>query len=167
MPQHLKILTNQFLADSNRWVLWLPIVSVLVSESILALLVNHRWGGVLNILAASLITYLKRANFIELCSGLVIIAITIGFTATHWRTLSVVHTVLQKCIGPSSISGRILHFENFENGPQISLEKIRLPFLVPCDIPQKMRLKLRRVQPDIPGWGSGPGRRSDPCSVAK
>jgi len=119
-------------------------VSVLVLEPILALVVNHRCGVVgLIILVASLVAYLKRANFIVLCNGLVIITITIGFTTAHWRTLSVVHTVLQKRIGPTSISGRIPHVENFENGPRITLEKIRLPFLMSYEMPQKVSLKLR------------------------
>ncbi len=144
MPQHLKILTNQFLADRDRWVLWLP-VCVGFGVGVYFSLSGEPpvWAGGLIILVASLVTYLKRANFIVLCNGLVIITITIGFTTAHWRTLSVVHTVLQKRIGPTSISGRIPHVENFENGPRITLEKIRFPFLMSYEMPQKVSLKLR------------------------
>tara|TARA_B100000315_G_scaffold259500_1_gene315793 strand:- start:32 stop:2038 length:2007 start_codon:yes stop_codon:yes gene_type:complete len=150
MPQHLRILTNQFLADRDRWVLWLP---VCVGGGVGAYYTLNSeppaWAGVLVILAAGLVVYFRRHNFLTLCSGLTILAIAFGFTAAQWRTMSVAHPVLQKRIGPTSISGRILHVENFENGPRITVEKIHLAFLAPYEMPQKVRLKLRGQQPDL------------------
>ncbi|MBT3917138.1 MAG: ComEC family competence protein [Rhodospirillaceae bacterium] len=150
MSQHLKIIINQFLADRDRWVLWLPVFVGLGVGSYFSL--NSEppaWTGILIVLAAGLTVYFRRQNFIVLCGGVVIIAIAIGFSAAQWRTLTVAHPVLQKRIGPTTISGRILQVENFENGPRITLEKIHLAFLAPYEMPQQARLKLRGNQPDF------------------
>jgi competence protein ComEC len=78
-----------------------------------------------------------------------LLAIAIGFAAAQLRTLSVAHTVLQKRIGPTTIIGRIVFVENFDKGPRITLEKVRLSLLRAHETPERVRLTLRGTQPDL------------------
>ncbi len=150
MAQHLKIISNQFLSDRDRWVLWLPVCVGLGVGGYFSLNAEPPvWLGILTVIGAGFVTYLMKHNFLILCSGMAIIAVAIGFTAAQWRTLTVAHPVLQKRLGPTSISGRILHVENFENGPRVTLEKLHLAYLPPYQTPQKARLKFRGKQPDL------------------
>jgi competence protein ComEC len=139
------ILARALERERERWLLWLPValgagVGVYFSlpmEPPLALVLAA--SGLL-LLAAGLT---RRA-------GSVIVAVmAAGFAAASMRTVSVAAPVLARRIGPVTVQGRIILAESFPQGTRLTLERLRIPGIGPMRTPERARIRLRGVQPDV------------------
>ncbi len=82
-----------------------------------------------------------------ICMGAIIVAL--GFSAAQWRMVSVSAPVLPRAIGPTTVEGRLVHYEARANGSRITLEKPRISGLGPEFTPNRVRIALARSQPDL------------------
>jgi len=90
--------------------------------------------------------------------------IALGFTAASVRTQIVAAAVLEKAIGPTTLTGRIQRVETFPSGLRIVLEKPRISGIAAHKTPERVRVRLMATQPDIwPGdWVRVRARLSPP-----
>ena len=146
----VSFIASQFSRERERWVLWLP-VCLGIGVALYFSLESEpaAWIGLLGVVLTVGAVFFGRRNFAVLCGCLGALAISLGFTAAQWRTMSVAHPVLEKRVGPTSATGRILFVENFDKGPRVTLEKLHLGVLSPHETPEKVRLTLRGSQPDL------------------
>jgi len=90
--------------------------------------------------------------------------IALGFSAASVRTQIVAAAVLEKAIGPTTLTGRIQRVETFPSGLRIVLEKPRVSGIAAHKTPERVRVRLMATQPDIwPGdWVRVRARLSPP-----
>lgn len=109
-------------AERDRWLLWLP---VFLGAGVGIYFVLGRepapWTG-----AAALIVFLvlasmarRRQGFLPLLIALV--ALALGFSAAQWRVFETRHIILDRKIGPTSISGQVARSEIFPDGARLTL----------------------------------------------
>jgi len=152
-------LINFALSERDRWVLWIPVgFGVGISIYFWAPTEPPFWLGplLLGATIASSMIALKchpstaRTRIIVLL--LIFATVTAGFSAAKIRTLSVDATVLQKSIGPLTISGRVTSIETFPIGIRVTLDKPGISKLQSFQIPDRIRIRLRAAQPHfMPG----------------
>ncbi|MDA0306296.1 MAG: ComEC/Rec2 family competence protein [Proteobacteria bacterium] len=145
-------LFHSFRLERERWVLWLPVFFGLGIAGYFSLSFEPPlWSGVLVMMSAlaGLFFLLKRegAGSQAVMTGLIIVAITAaGFSAAGIRTASVAAPVLEKRIGPTSVTGLVTTVETFPDALRVTLERARIAGLGPEKVPQKVRVKLRGSQ---------------------
>jgi competence protein ComEC len=150
MKHLLLYLSRQSTAERESWVLWLPVFIGVGVGGYFGL--NREpliWFAGIGVVGAAAGIFVFNKNFKFFVCFIGLLAIAIGFAAAQHRTLSVAHTVLQKRIGPTTITGRVDFVENFARGPRITIEKVRLSLLRAHETPERVRLTLRGRQPDL------------------
>jgi competence protein ComEC len=146
----LAALQGQMAADSERWVLWLPVLFGLGIAIYFALAVEPPlwagWGG--SILAAVLARVLRgRPAGFALALGAA--AVSAGFAVAGLRTELVAAPRLTDGIGPTHVTGRLALVESLEKGSRVVLERLQISGLGPERMPERVRLTLRGKQPDF------------------
>lgn len=103
-------------------------------------------------LAAALALGRKRDGALPTVARLAFIAVAVialGFSAASVRTQIVAAAVLEKAIGPTTLTGRIQRVETFPSGLRIVLEKPRVSGIAAHKTPERVRVRLMATQPDI------------------
>jgi competence protein ComEC len=142
-------------AERDRWALWLPAIFGAGVGIYFALSVEPPlWLGVSGLAAAVFSAVALRRWRPEeagmMLAGVVgVLMLAAGFTAAQWRTVSVAAPVLQKRIGPTTVSGRIAVVETFPKDSRVTLERVRIAGVGPERTPEKVRLRLRGGQPSF------------------
>ena len=137
-------------AERDRWLLWLP---VFLGAGVGIYFALGRepapWTG-----AAALIVFLvlaamarRRQGFLPLLITLV--ALALGFSAAQWRGFETRHIILDRQIGPTSISGQVARSEIFPDGARLTLSRVRIAGLGAARTPERVRIRLRRAPPNV------------------
>ena len=144
-----------FLNERDRWVLWLPVgvgsgiclYFWLPSEPSLWLIFS------LNMLAVTGFWLSGKADrqkqYATAFLSLALLSAGLGMASAKVRTLSAAATVLQKEIGPTTVSGRIEAIETFPKGLRVILSAPQISGLQPHLAPDKIRIRLKGAQPEI------------------
>jgi competence protein ComEC len=144
-----------FLAERDRWVLWLPVLFGFGIAVYFSLAMEPPlWlgpAGVAAVLAAAFFVRKSGREWGGAGFGVLVMAgmVAAGFTAAQWRTAGVSAPVLEKRIGPTTVSGRVIGVESFTDSRRITIERPRISNLRLGLEPEKVRLKLRGNQPRI------------------
>ncbi len=158
-------LAASFVAERLRWALWVPVVFAIGAGSYFALRVEPSWwiAPVLGVSAAGA-AFLERRHQAAVVAAAVIAIGATGFSLAQVRTASLKHVVLDRPIGPTSVSGRIDAFESFPDGARITLDHVRVTGLEPPVTPERVRVRLRGKQDELtPGtWVSLRARLAPP-----
>jgi len=134
MRNPLKLISSCLLMERERWILWLPVCIGIGIGSYFGLSEEPSpWLGLVGVLGTAFCGFICRRQFTMLIVCIAFFALALGFSAAQLRTMSVAHTVLQKKIGPISLSCRVVFVENFDRGPRVTLENIRLAQLEPYE----------------------------------
>jgi competence protein ComEC len=139
-----------FAAERDRWPLWIPVFLgggialyfALPSEPPV-------WAGIGFFAAALAAGFLGRERPAVMLCAVAMGAAAAGFTAAQWRTISVAAPVLSERHGPVTLTGRIIRVETFPDSIRVTLDKLRAGAIRPDRTPERARIRLRGVQPDM------------------
>jgi len=135
--------------EQSRLELWLPVLFGIgiafyfILDAEPPLWVPFAW-----LLSAVAVVWLKGRGII-LALGLAMVAISIGFAAAQFRTLSVMAPVLERAIGPTTVEGRIYNLELKTKGIRVTLDRPRITGVGPEATPEKIRIGLSGAQPEL------------------
>ncbi len=144
-----------FADERERWVLWLPVLFGIGIAIYFGLKTEPPlWLGPLAVAVVALAGFaVKRfgpnhgGGTAALLTAVAVIAA--GFGVAQWRTVAVNAPILIERVGPTAVTGRVSKVETFPSGSRITLDRARLAGLLPNRVPEKIRLRLRGVQPDL------------------
>lgn len=147
-------LWDAFLAEHQRWILWLPVLvglgitiyfflpdepPVAISAAVLA-------GSLLAAVAAA--RQRQRWPAVYVCA-MVCAATATGFAAAQLQAGLLTTRMLAAPVGPATVQGRVVDVESFPDGQRVTLE----PFIIPGKVleatPGRARVRLRGTQPVI------------------
>jgi competence protein ComEC len=166
----LHLIGDQFAKERERWVLWLPIGLGLGISIYFGLTWEPAlWSGPLIAVMGALgcwrlIGQARLLSPIFKFAVLTIMLVGIGFTAAKVQTERLQATILQKEIGPTTLTGRIETIETFPKGVRVILSSPQVSGLQHHRTPTKLRLRLRGNQSQMwPGdWISVRAKLSPP-----
>ena len=142
------------LRERDRWALWLPIFFALGIGIYFSLDFEppiHMTAAAAG-LAALLAAHLRRSAFFPAAlAGAIAVA---GLFWAGFQTELARAPVLERSIGPTEVSGRILRQDRIEGPFRVVLEEAAVRRLPPEGMPERLRLRLASLPP-----GAGPGAR--------
>jgi len=138
-----------FSEERDRWVLWLPVLFGIGISIYFELKIEPPlWMGPLAVVMVALTGY--AVNLINRDHGsgpaallIAVAVIAAGFGVAQWRTAAVNAPILIERIGPTAVTGRVSKVETFPSGSRITLERPRIAGLLPNNVPEKIRIRLR------------------------
>ncbi|HEC90147.1 MAG TPA: DUF4131 domain-containing protein, partial [Alphaproteobacteria bacterium] len=131
--------------ERERLVLWLPVALASGIGVYFSLPVEPPFAWAL---AGS--GFMLVAAWLNKSAASVFMAVVVaGFAAASLRTASVAAPVLARRIGPVTLQGRIVLAESFPKGARFTLERLRIPGIGPERTPERARIRLRGIQPDV------------------
>jgi competence protein ComEC len=141
-----------FVAERERWVLWLPValgIGIAVYFALPRELVWFSGPVLLAVSLAGLIT-VRRGSLVRLTMVLVLFS-GAGFSAAQWRTHKVAAPVLAEAQITTALEGRVVTVEPAARGPRVVLD--RVSFMgTDTSAPERVRVRLRAtdegVRPD-------------------
>ncbi len=80
--------------------------------------------------------------------------VTAGFTAAQVRTALVAAPVLEKKLGPLTVTGQVLAAEPRQGGGRVVLNRLALPGLEAAQVPERARIRLTARDPSLPVPGA-------------
>ena len=143
--------------ERERWALWLPVCLGLGVALYFALAVEPPlWLGAAGVAAAAVLGVAGRRRPVLLVAALGLGVVGVGFAVVQWRAVAVAAPMLEKRLGPTSVSGRVVRVETFPGSVRVTLERPRIGGLAEDRTPEKVRLRLRGRQPlAADGCGAG------------
>ncbi len=151
-----------FLAERERWPLWLPVLFGAGIAGYFALSVEPpAWAGGMALLFASVLAALAlragqagRMPFAGV-AGIALLIFAGGFVAAQWRTAAVDGPMIARKAGPLSLSGIVTALERREHGWRVTLDDVRLDDARigagrrPRVAPETVRLGVRTYLDDV------------------
>lgn len=136
-------LQAMFVAERDRWILWLPVALGTGIGLYFALPYEPPVFPGLGVLAALvLLAGLFRNVWPLRLVLLALIALALGFVVAQWRTHDVAATVLERTMSFVTIEGRVEAVEPSERGPRVILEVLSISRLEPAQTPPRIRMRL-------------------------
>ncbi len=151
----LHIIRDNLLRERDRWLLWAPLG---IGTGIVLYFQwpyePSLWVLAATPLLAAAIWFARRHFFIGI--GLTApLLIMLGFNAGQIDTKLVAAPMLERQIGPTSITGRLVFTEVLPEGVRLTLKNPQIERLLPEKTPLKIRIKLnRKTLADVPPTGS-------------
>ncbi|MGE5146996.1 MAG: DUF4131 domain-containing protein, partial [Candidatus Eiseniibacteriota bacterium] len=134
-----------FIAERDRWALWLPaLVGAGVGVYFLLTVEPPVWLGPVLFAALVVAGVLTRRRPAAFLSSIALAAMALGFNAAELRTAMVAAPVLMKRLGPVEISGRIVAVDDQESGGRLLLDSLTVPGLAANAVPERVRIRVRR-----------------------
>ena len=81
------------------------------------------------------------------------LAVILGFTAAHGHALAVVAPVLERPLGPVTVTGQVVDVEDTRNGRRVTLEDLSIERLSPDQTPYRIRLRMAGYRVPSPPLG--------------
>ncbi len=140
--------TVWFLAERDRWALWLPVILGVGIGLYFALPVEPSpWAApILLILTSGALAVTHRGQSVRLQScgliSLVLVFGALGFGIAQLRSLSLAAPILERSMGPTEVRGRIVTVEPRERGERLVLELPDIRGLDAQKTPERIRVTL-------------------------
>lgn len=140
--------TEWFLAERERWALWLPVVLGMGIGAYFALPAEPApWIAPVVLAAACgslLFTRGRQRPFLRAWGliGLVLVFLALGFGIAQLRTQSLAAPILERSLGPTEVRGRIVTVEPRERGERLVLETPEIRGLPAVKTPARIRVTL-------------------------
>ncbi|MEO5373577.1 MAG: ComEC family competence protein [Alphaproteobacteria bacterium] len=153
---------DELMAERARWSLWLAVAVGAGIAAYFALPVEPpSWGGwpvpgLAALVAATAAAVLGRERPAVVLPALVIAALALGFAAAHGRALAVAAPVIERELGPVTISARVRTVEAVPGSHRLVLDHLTIQRLPAERTPAMVRVRLSpSVAPPRPGtWVS-------------
>ncbi|MEP4380701.1 MAG: ComEC/Rec2 family competence protein [Alphaproteobacteria bacterium] len=132
-----------FLAERERWVLWLPVALGIGIAVYFALPREPAWflGPALSAATLAGLIVFSRVTSTRIVLVAVLFA-AVGFSAAQWRTASVAAPVLAEAQINAIVAGRVVNVEPATRGPRVVLDQVSFAG-VETIAPERLRLRLR------------------------
>ena len=130
-------------AERDRLALWTPVaigLGIAVYFALPAEPSDHVGPALLALAVFGLLVSRYRGPFLLLALGFG--AAAVGFQAAAWRTAWVAAPVLEKDIGPTWVTGRIVETSIKGRGWRLVLDQLEIPRLDPARVPARARIKV-------------------------
>lgn len=140
-------------AERGRWGLWLPVAMGTGNAAYFALPTEPPgWAGALAAGVLALVAVAVRRRPEWLVPAMALVAVAAGFAAGQARTASVAAPMLQREIGPVTVTGRVEAIDRLEAGVRLVLVGPAVERLAPAATPHRVRVRLaaKHGQP-LPG----------------
>lgn len=137
-----------FMAERVRWALWLPVMLGLGIGSYFALPVEPPfWVALCGlVLALGALLFLRGTQnpYLQICwlISLALFFVMFGFGIAQLRTFSLAAPILERSIGPTEVTGRIVTVEPRERGERLVLERLEIRGLALENTPARVRVTL-------------------------
>ncbi|MBT3557947.1 MAG: ComEC family competence protein [Rhodospirillales bacterium] len=129
--------------DYHRWILWIPVFLGTGVGCYFGLTFEPAWYvGPSFLVTCGCMGWILRHNQVGILVVLAIAIIATGFSAAKFRTIDVAHTVLEKEIGPTRITGLVVATETRPAGLRIMMEDPEVRWLEPFDTPERIRINI-------------------------
>jgi competence protein ComEC len=136
-------LASQFLAERERWPLWLPVllgtgIGVYFSLSVEP---PPLFGAALLGLALALLAVAWRGA--ARLPAIALLALALGFAAAQFQTWRVAAPVLGRRLGPVTVEGGLLAIDPLPEGTRLLIAPSRVDRLADPQLPARIRVRLR------------------------
>lgn len=163
-------LAAAFLAEGDRWPLWLPVglgggIALYFSLNV----EPAPYSGALATLLSALGALVARRRLLWFLAAVVLLAVSIGFTAAQLRGALVAAPILAKEMRWAEVSGRVVANQIRIAGQRLILDRVRINGLDAAATPDRLRITLRggRDRRALPGeWLSLRAALSPPSPPA-
>ena len=148
-------LAAEFLAERERWALWLPVALGLGIGIYFSLpLEPPLWLGAALTAIAALGTAAAASAWPGRRAAVIVIGVPLavaglGFAAAQVRTHTVAPATLAERIGPLTLTARIIEVEPLPDGLRLLLDQPSSPSLDEGNRPQQVRIRVRGVQDSL------------------
>ena len=152
-------LTSQLIAhltrEQSRWALWMPVgigLGVMAYFSC-----GHEpspwWLAATPILAMA--TRLIRHRFMPLVPMVMLLTLALGFNAAQLERIAVATPMLDREVGPTTITGTLMITEPMPDGARLTLKDPLIERLPPDVTPDRVRMRMRGIDlAEIPPAGT-------------
>ena len=163
-------LASTFLAERDRWPLWIPVglgVGIALYFSL-----NHEpapYSGVLAILISALTVIAARRHAPWFMAAIGLLVISAGFSAAQIRGGLVDAPILTETMRAAKVSGRVVANEDRISGQRLVLDHVRIKGLELSATPERLRITLsgKKARRAAPGeWLSLRATLSPPSEPA-
>lgn len=140
--------------NHGRLALWTPVAFAAGIGGYFVLPVEPAiWlGGAVCLAAGASVLALRKRRGQAFFALLAVMVAAAGFGAAQIRSVAVSAPVLERQIGPVSLSGRAVKVEPTEKGYRLTLDRVRMPGARLNDMPARVRISVRsRTPPPNPG----------------
>lgn len=139
-----------FVAERDRWALWLPaLLGAGIGVYFLLPAEPPLWLGPALFAAALAGGFIARRQPALRLLCIALGAAALGFGAAELRTAAVAAPVLTKRLGPVEVTGRVVQADDLERGGRLLLEELTVPGLAAGQVPERVRLRVRRDLGDL------------------
>ncbi|CAN0475295.1 unnamed protein product, partial [Discosporangium mesarthrocarpum] len=141
-------------ANAGRLALWTPVLFAVGIGGYFVLPVEPDvWlGGAVFFCAALGVFGLRKLRGIAYFAVFALMIAAAGFAASQYRSAAVSGPVLDREVGPVSVSGRVIRVEPSKKGHRITLDRISTRDTRITNIPERVRISVRSPgDPPIPG----------------
>ncbi|MFZ1414126.1 MAG: ComEC/Rec2 family competence protein [Defluviicoccus sp.] len=145
-------LAGEFLAERDRWALWLPVALGLGIGIYFSLPHEPQlWLGAAFAAVFALVTATAALVWHDRRTAIVLIGVpltvaALGFAAAQVRTRTVATTTLAERIGPLTLTARIVEAESLPDSLRLLLDQPASPGLTEENHPRQVRIRVRGVQ---------------------
>jgi competence protein ComEC len=144
-PSIFAALAARFLAERERWPLWLPALMGTGIAIYFSLDREPAWWVGAAALAASIMALLAaRSKQIDLSLTMALVAVALGFAAVQFQAWMVAAPVLERRLGPVEVTGRLVSVEPLPEGARLVIAPDRVGDLDAQHRPARLRVRLRR-----------------------
>lgn len=142
---------TSFLEETSRWPLWLPIFFCIGIMAYFTLPSEPPLSSAAGLVAGfAVLLFFAKRNKAILYSILCLVIVALGFSAVKIRVDYLNAPMLEKEIGPITISGNIEEVSYSRNFPRLVLSNLRIDDLPKEQIPARIRLNVRtEIRGDI------------------
>src|SRR5580704_1491653 len=144
-PSIFVALAARFLAERERWPLWLP---ALMGTGIALYFSLDRepawWVGAAALSGAITALLAVRWKQIDLTLSAALVAVALGFAAAQFQAWMVAAPVLEHRLGPVEVAGRLLSVDPLPEGARLVIAPDRVGDLDAQHRPARLRVRLRR-----------------------
>lgn len=141
---------RQLRSERECWILWLPVAFGTGIAVYFSLATEPpRWSGPLALAAAFVLALLSRQRGAQAVLAIGLAVVSAGFTMAQTRVLLVAAPVLERRVGPSAVTGRIVQVEVREPGNRLTLEHARIAGLAPGQTPAVIRISVAAGTGDL------------------
>ncbi|MBF0248410.1 MAG: ComEC/Rec2 family competence protein, partial [Alphaproteobacteria bacterium] len=139
-------------AQRERWPLWLPVMLGVGIGVYFALRFEPPlWSGWVGAAVFAGIAWraAARGRTLAFLGAVAVTTLAVGFALAGARTWWLAAPVLDREIGPVTVTGQVARVEPTERGRRVTLERLTIPRLSPDRVPRAVRVALYGTEPDV------------------
>jgi competence protein ComEC len=136
-------LRDRFLAERDRWVLWLPVALALGIGTYFGLPLEPPVAvGFVALVTTLVLLVVFRAHWLMRVGFLRLLAFSLGFVVAQWRAHDVAQNVLNRALPFVTMAGEVESVEPARHGARVVLSVHEMTRLAADEMPARVRIRL-------------------------